>query len=138
MITAMRAFLFLLHLYPRRQRDEFGPEMAAVFEQAMNASRNRGRLPLIRFLFLEMAGLIAGAAREWTERPSTTPQEDSEPGGYRLPEEVLAVQLRVDAAIQKMVYAISHHQFEEARRFSNEERRERESLRRLQNKYGII
>lgn len=50
---------------------------------------------------------------------------------------VFRARARVDCAVQEMVYAISHHRFEQARRLAIEERTERENLRRLCEDYGI-
>lgn len=133
MSAARKIFRLSLALYPHAYRVEFGSEMAELFELRMMASHSR-----MRFVISEVAGLILGAAREWF-RPRMQPPYA---GGERydsghLPHAVVHARLRVDSAVQRMVYAISHHQFEEARRLSNEERMERENLRRICDDYGI-
>jgi hypothetical protein len=128
-----RIFNFLLSLYPHDHNKQFGQEMAELFELRMMATPNRAR-----FLISEAAGLLAGAVREWFARrkePPYVPMGD--PDLKHLPREVVTSRLRVNSAVQKMVYAISHHQFEQARRLAVEERIERENLRRLCENYGI-
>ena len=128
-----RVFHLLLFLYPHQYRQRFGSEMAELFELRMMASQNRGR-----FLFSEAVGLLTGALRERLARrevPPYVPVDD--PDTKYLPKEVVAARLRVNGAVQKMVYAISHHQFEQARKLALEERSERENLRRLCEDYGI-
>jgi hypothetical protein len=125
----LRIYRLLMFLYPARYRAEFGQEMPAVMEQALRASDHRGR-----FFLSEIAGLIAGAIRErMIRRPPMNPASH----GTGLPEEVLKARLRVDDLVGEMVCAIAAHQFENARRLSNEERIERDNLRRLCGLYGI-
>lgn len=127
-----RIFRALLLLYPPRYRAEFAGEMAELFELRWMASDHRAR-----FLVSEMAGLVAGAVREWLA-PSPEPRlPGTEIDARHLPGEVVRARLRVDSTVQKMVYAISHHQFEQARRLAYEERIERENLRRVCDDYGI-
>lgn len=61
------AYMALLRLYPAPWRQEFGSEMAAVFEQAQADCRARGALDYCAFLFAELTGLIAGACSAWRE-----------------------------------------------------------------------
>jgi hypothetical protein len=51
--------------------------------------------------------------------------------------EVLEAQNRVSLNLNYLLFAISHHQFREARFYSNEERKAREDLRRVREKYGL-
>lgn len=132
MTIARRIFRFLLWLYPPRARARFGAEMTELFELRTMAAESR-----TRFLLSEIAGLIAGAFREWfassgEERHRTADYEDG-----HLPNEVLRARLHVNEAVQGMVDAISHHRFERARRLAYEERIERERLRRICDDYGI-
>lgn len=132
MSAARRIFGFLLFLYPPEHRATFGREMAILFELRMMAAGNR-----FTFLMSEAAGLLAGAAREWFSRHSQPVPAAAGFVDRRLPKDVVDARLRVDEVIQRMVYAISHHQFEQARRLSYEEREERENLRRVCDLYGI-
>ena len=128
-----RVFRFLLFLYPRDYRIRFGKEMAELFELRMMATRNRAWC-----LLAEGAGLVAGAAREWLARrrdPLYVPVDN--PELEHLPNDVMRARLRVNDAVQKMVYAISRHQFERARGLALDERIERENLKRLCEDYGI-
>lgn len=128
-----QVFRGFLRLYPRGYREQFGGEMVELFELRMMASHNRAR-----FLISEAAGLLAGAVREWFARRDEPPYVAGETLDTKhLPGEVVSAHARVDCAVQKMVQAISHHQFEQARRLAIEERTERENLRRLCEDYGI-
>ncbi len=53
------------------------------------------------------------------------------------PEEVTEVQKRVKFIVHRMENAIANHEFEKARFYSDEERKERENLRALRDKYHL-
>jgi len=54
-----------------------------------------------------------------------------------LPEEMMSVQRRIKSTIHRMQEAITDHEFDKARSYSEEERKEREELQRLRDKYSI-
>ena len=54
-----------------------------------------------------------------------------------LPEELAEVQKRIKFIVHRMENAIANHEFEKARFYSDEERREREHLRVLREKYHL-
>ncbi|MCS6952729.1 MAG: ATP-dependent Clp protease ATP-binding subunit [Bryobacterales bacterium] len=54
-----------------------------------------------------------------------------------LPAEVAEVQKRIKFIVNRMEAAIQNHEFEKARFYSDEERRERENLRQLREKYNL-
>src|SRR6201992_3641587 len=54
-----------------------------------------------------------------------------------LPEEITEVQKRIKFIVHRMESAIANHEFEKARFYSDEERKERESLRALRDKYHL-
>jgi ATP-dependent Clp protease ATP-binding subunit ClpC len=54
-----------------------------------------------------------------------------------LPEEMIDVQKRIKFVVHRMETAIANHEFEKARFYSDEERKERENLRLLREKYNI-
>jgi ATP-dependent Clp protease ATP-binding subunit ClpC len=54
-----------------------------------------------------------------------------------LPEEITEVQKRVKFIVHRMENAITNHEFEKARFYSDEERKERENLRALRDKYHL-
>ena len=54
-----------------------------------------------------------------------------------LPEEITEVQKRIKFIVHRMDSAIANHEFEKARFYSDEERKERESLRLLRDKYHL-
>src|SRR5512132_3526591 len=54
-----------------------------------------------------------------------------------LPEEITEVQKRIKFIVHRMENAIANHEFEKARFYSDEERKERENLRLLREKYNL-
>src|SRR6195952_5108570 len=54
-----------------------------------------------------------------------------------LPEEMTEVQKRIKFIVHRMKNAIANHEFEKARFYSDEERKERENLRALRDKYNL-
>jgi ATP-dependent Clp protease ATP-binding subunit ClpC len=54
-----------------------------------------------------------------------------------LPEEITEVQKRIKFIVHRMDSAIANHEFEKARFYSDEERKERENLRLLREKYHL-
>jgi len=54
-----------------------------------------------------------------------------------LPEEMIDVQKKIKFVVHRMENAIANHEFEKARFYSDEERKERENLRLLREKYNI-
>ena len=54
-----------------------------------------------------------------------------------LPEELTEVQKRIKFIVHRMESAIANHEFEKARFYSDEERKERENLRALRDKYHL-
>jgi len=54
-----------------------------------------------------------------------------------LPEEITEVQKRIKFIVHRMDNAIANHEFEKARFYSDEERKERENLRALRDKYHL-
>jgi len=54
-----------------------------------------------------------------------------------LPEELADIQKRIKFIVHRMENAIANHEFEKARFYSDEERKERENLRNLREKYNL-
>ncbi|MBI3471667.1 MAG: ATP-dependent Clp protease ATP-binding subunit, partial [Candidatus Solibacter usitatus] len=54
-----------------------------------------------------------------------------------LPSEVAEIQKRIKFVVHRMDNAIANHEFEKARFYSDEERKERENLRHLREKYNL-
>jgi len=130
-----RAYRFCLLLYPRQHRDQFAEEMLSVFDEAFADCREHGWTWSIRFAFAEVAGVVMGAA-EARLSPKPAPEVQAAPYS-NLPQELMEAQQRVDANLAGMVHAIANHQFEKARKHSDAERRARESVRVLGEKYGM-
>jgi hypothetical protein len=127
-----RAYRFLLLLYPGDQRDRFAEEMTSVFGALCDEQHGRGWY--VRFAFREFAGIIGGAARAWFDR---NPQERAETATSNVSQDLAEAQERVQSNIAAMVQAIATHQFERARRLSDQERAARGHLQALRTKYGI-
>ena len=56
-------------------------------------------------------------------------------GDLKLPQEIVELQKRIRSVVNRMESAIGNHEFERARFHSDEERKERENLRLLRQKY---
>jgi ATP-dependent Clp protease ATP-binding subunit ClpC len=54
-----------------------------------------------------------------------------------LPPEIADIQKRIKFIVHRMENAIANHEFEKARFYSDEERKERENLRQLREKYNL-
>lgn len=134
-------FRALLHLYPRRHRELLGPEMQTVFEKNEQEHRLHGSVAYMRFVLAELGGLILHAVIaqfvNLTHRGylASSPTTSAPPDD--LPEEVLQAQNRVAVNLNHLLFAISHHQFVQARFYSNEERKARENLRQVREKYSM-
>lgn len=62
-----------------------------------------------------------------------TPQQNASPAEKKLAE----IQNRIDHIVEKMEHAIASHEFEKARFYSDEERKEREDKRRLCEEFNL-
>ena len=153
---ARRAYQILLRLYPRDYRARFSGEMISAFGEATEDHRRRGRRVLAAFVAKELAGLITGAVVEWVAksttdsavrgrnlpdrrrmRPPGVSWEDHYGAVPDVPDEVREAQRCVDASVTCMVQAIAQHQFQKARFYSYAERKARERLRTLREKYEL-
>ena len=54
-----------------------------------------------------------------------------------MPQEVVEVHKRIRFIVQRTEAAIANHEFEKARFYSDEERKERDNLKSLREKYGL-
>jgi hypothetical protein len=152
-----RVYELFLRLYPRDYRAMFAAEMSSAFDEASAERRRRGLGAYVGFAFTELMALTIGAGIEWIAKLTT----DSSVRGRSLPdrllmrppgvswdahyagaflsvpEELSKAQERTDLLVQRIVHAISRHDFTGARRYTDEERQAREHLRRLREKYQI-
>jgi hypothetical protein len=127
-----RTYEWILRFYPAQFRANFAAEMLQVFDEAIERVRGQGALSLMRFTGREIVGVLAGLVREWIAR-SWAPDlyvvarstRSSEPD---LPPEILETRRHVQQLIRRMEFAIAHHDFPNARRYSYEERVAREHL----------
>jgi len=67
------AYRSLLRLYPRDFRTWFGEEMSAAFEARAKECRAHGWAVFLGFACRELAGVLKGAAAEWSARSTTDP-----------------------------------------------------------------
>ena len=66
------------------------------------------------------------------------PPKDNEPGQDMAPAEKAAqIQERIEFLLERMEHAIANHEFEKARFYSEEERKERENLRSLREQFHL-
>jgi hypothetical protein len=66
------------------------------------------------------------------------PPKETETGQEIAPAEKLAqIQKRIDFSVERMEHAIANHEFEKARFYSEEERKERENLRALREQFNL-
>jgi hypothetical protein len=66
------------------------------------------------------------------------PPKETETGQETDPAEELAqIQKRIDFVVERMEHAIANHEFEKARFYSEEERKERENLRALREQFNL-
>jgi hypothetical protein len=135
-------FRVLLYLYPRRHRELLGAEMQAVFEQGAQEHRLLGPPRYLCFVLLEVGGLVLHAAiaqfANATHRGHLENQvHDALAPPQDLPDEVIEAQNRVAVNVNQLLSAISQHQFAQACFYKNEERKARENLRQMREKYGI-
>ena len=98
----------------------------------------------VRFVLVELGGLILHAViaqffnithKGYLENRASFSTTSGPPDD--LPEEVFQAQNRVAVSLDQLLFAISHHQYVQARFHSNEERKARENLRQMREKYGI-
>jgi hypothetical protein len=128
-----QAYRFFLLLYPREHRDRFAEEMAGVFGALCDEKHGRGWY--VRFAFRELAGMVGGAAGAWLDRQPRHVMDAAVSSNE--PRDLAEAQQLVQSNIAAMIQAIATHQFERARRLSDEERAARCHLQALRAKYGI-
>jgi hypothetical protein len=67
----MKAYTFLLGMYPRDYRATFAREMRNAFAITADEIRVRGRAARLRFVAMELLGLAKGAVLEWITKITT-------------------------------------------------------------------
>jgi hypothetical protein len=122
----------LLRLYPSEFRRQFTEEMVTVFEQRAGERFAHLGTVSVAFLLNEFSSIVKGAQIMWFAKvlPINRKQSgiDADPAIETVEQ---ATKLRHEA-IQKMVAAISSHDFVQARRYSDEEARLKLILEELQ------
>ena len=150
----------LLRLFPKDYRSWFEAEMLDAFERASREQRAKSRFAYVRFVCVELAGLMMTWPVEWIAkltasssvrarsvpdlrmmRPAGVPKEmwfgSAMAGRPAVPEEVVQAEQRVEFCLRRMEHAIANHDFPGARFYSNEDLKAREKLRALRAKYGL-
>jgi hypothetical protein len=129
----VRAYGFLLRLYPNRYRAQFREEMIQVFAQVEAEERDRGLWHCLSFLAAEMWGVLCGSGFEWAAsvRRVGQPVVSAANSHDHLPAAASEMYLRIEANLRRMEYAIAHHQFPQARRYSEIDQQQRAQLARL-------
>lgn len=123
----LRAYGLLLRLYPKTHRETFGLEMKDVFRQAAEEERSHGGYAYLRFLAREAAGLLLGSGSQWARTLQS--EAEAEPECDReVPPEIGALRLHIALNVRRMEYAIAHHQFPQARLYSEIDRQHRARL----------
>ena len=122
----VKAFKVLLELYPANFRATFGAEMSVVFEQALAQQGKRGRWWLVRFAVREIAGLVAGAARERGLHGAAGQCDD-----LPFPSDIAGAERYIEAVGRRIVHAIAHHDFAGARYYDLQDRKARALLMQL-------
>lgn len=115
-----RLYQFILKFYPAAYQAAFTAEMLATFDQAAAVSHQRGRAAFLRFSVRELFGLFSGLLSEWTAKRARGPHYLAAQNST-LPEEIVDIQKHIQELIRSMEFAIAHHDFPNARRYSDEE-----------------
>jgi len=126
-----RIYRFLLGLYPRDQRDQFGAEMEAVFRQAAEEHCSGGVAVYAWFAVREFASLMVGAATCRFGRVARAAAGRAIAEPLVLSDDARELERIARVSIDRMVCAIAHYQFVEARFYSLVERRARARLEEL-------
>ena len=112
-------------LFGIKERYEKFHAVAYTDESITNAVYTSSRFIPDRFLPDKAIDLIDEAGARVKLRQTT------------LPGEVADIQKRIKFIVHRMENAIANHEFEKARFYSDEERKERENLRQLREKYNL-
>jgi hypothetical protein len=122
---AARIYRKLLNLYPPGFRARFGAEMQSVFEESAAEHRRRSPRSVFPFALKEFLGLIAGGA---TERHAAAARLRPPPP---FPTDIPGAEQYIALASQRVIAAIAHHDFPNARYYDLQERKARALLAHL-------
>jgi hypothetical protein len=145
-VILAKIYKLLLHLYPAAYKTLFADEMVHVFEEARRGLPERSLSALVRFTAAEFTSVITGAAVEWSARVTSFGSRcmpghvldavsEDQRGPSDQPFDVRIAQDRVTFLLRRMEFAIANHQFQNARLYSEEERKAREHLRLVKSRY---
>jgi hypothetical protein len=141
----IRAYEMLLRLYPGSHRLAFAREMSIVFAQSLEDRRKQGWVPVAVFLVSELFGVLreaaalrlAGEGAKSLNLTRMRAPEVSRESYVTAIDEVLNAQRMVAFNLRRMQEAIAIQAFADARFYSDEDRKAREHLRIVREKYGI-
>jgi DNA-binding PadR family transcriptional regulator len=126
-VLLRRAYSMGLVLYPADFRAQFGTEMVTVFEQAAAQRRGRGGIRVLLFFVKEILGLLAGAARERVFHDYAIRAHDDLP----FPSDVAGTERYLEIVSRRLIHAIAHHEFSNARYYDQQDRKARALLAEL-------
>ena len=132
---------FLLRLYPAEYRTMFLKEIQIVLETSAEDCRNRGAIARAVFAIRETLGLLIGLGREWIAKLTRLSVYCRNPVAAQLPfaeeraRQIVECEKNVEFFIGRVEHAIANHDFEGARFYTTEERRERERLQLLRARF---
>ncbi|HEX4138467.1 MAG TPA: hypothetical protein VHY84_27910 [Bryobacteraceae bacterium] len=133
-----RIYALFLRLHPREYRDLFGSEVLAVFAEAAAEQRSRGHAVWLWFLIVELSAAVVSAVRHWIDRFSARPRvQIAGASRTQLFGAVAEAQQRVDLNLKRMTQAIASGDYLAARKYSVEDLKARDELRRLRDHYGF-
>lgn len=117
--------LLSLKFYPADIREEFGEQMATVFEQAVAGRRGFALLCLV---FRELAGTITAGMKARLFPRSARPDDS-----LAFPTDIPETERYLQVVSKRLIHAIAHHDFSGARYYDAQERQARQLLAQLRS-----
>jgi cell pole-organizing protein PopZ len=126
---------------------EQGLTLAAVREQVRQSESSPAGRGSTSFALLDQwLAELEARGRIWTVKHRTThfaiyaddqPKENKQGQDMPPAEQLAQIRDRIDFIVERMEHAIANHEFEKARFYSDEERKERENLRSLREQFNL-
>lgn len=130
-------FQAMIRLYPEEYQEAFGEEMLTVLTNREADLNPKQPLKTAWFVLAEIACLLRGIVSEHMAKRANPQQYRYFPAhaveAADLAANPAALESRLKDLIRLMERAIAHHDFQRARFYSNEERKTRNLLSRIQN-----
>lgn len=138
-MNSARLYRRALLLYPPEFRQQFSEEMISVFQQRSGEHfANRG-FTSFAFLLKEFFGALKGATVMWLSKVRPIDHKRSQPDaavGVASISTAAELTMQHQIAMKGMVKAIAEHDFVNARRYSDEEKRLKSLLQQLEDGGG--